>query len=251
MSVIAVQAGFGQYVMDTSPADTREALGAIQATSREALAELRRMLAVLRQQDGTAAAAPLAPECGLAELDRLVSRTCLAGVQVSLRRLGAARELPTGIDMSALRIIQESLTNVVRHAGGGARCTVTVAYELDALAIEVTDDGGHDQRHSPEATGAACPPSVAPGESATACPSGVGFRRGSSPYPYFTGSGHGLVGMRERAHLCGGSLSAGPLAGGGFRIRARLPVPAFLPAAAAAAAPDLAVPAEPELELIR
>jgi len=107
------------------------------------------MLAVLRQQDGTATAAPLAPECGLAELDRLVSRTCLAGVQVTLTRLGIPRDLPAGMDVSAFRIIQESLTNVVRHAGGGARCAVTVAFERDALGIEVSDDGGQDERHSP------------------------------------------------------------------------------------------------------
>jgi signal transduction histidine kinase len=218
MSVIAVQAGFGQYVMDTSPADTWEALGAIQATSREALAELRRMLAVLRQQDGTATAAPLAPECGLAELDRLVSRTCLAGVQVSLTRLGIPRDLPAGIDVSGFRIVQESLTNVVRHAGSRARCAVTVAFERDALSVEVTDDGGHDERQA-----------------------------AAHPYPYFTGSGHGLIGMRERAHLCGGTLSAGPLAGGGFRVRARLPIPAVV---ATVPAPASGPAAEPELELI-
>jgi len=238
MSVIAVQAGFGQYVMDTSPGDTRAALGAIQATSREALAELRRMLSVLRQQDGTAAAAPLAPEAGLAELDRLVSRTCLAGVQVSLTRLGVPRELPTGIDVSAFRIIQESLTNVVRHAGGGARCAVRVAFEADALSIDVSDDGGRGQRPSPDlacAPGTAAQPGYFPG-----------------PYPYFSGSGHGLVGMRERAHLCGGILSAGPVADGGFRVWARLPIPAFPPASAArTTAARSAVPSEPELELAR
>jgi len=222
MSVIAVQAGFGQYVMDTNPADTREALGAIATTSREALAELRRMLAVLRQQDGTAVAVPLAPEAGLAELDRLVARTCLAGVQVSLARLGPPRDLPAGLDVSAFRIVQESLTNVVRHAGGGARCAVRVAFEQDALAIDVTDDGGHDRRQV------------------------AGY---NPPYPYFTGSGHGLIGMRERAHLCGGTLSAGPLADGGFRVRARLPIPAFQPAAPPAA--GSAVPSEPELELVK
>jgi signal transduction histidine kinase len=243
MSVIAVQAGFGQYVMDTSPADTREALGAIQATSREALAELRRMLAVLRQQDGTAAAAPLAPECGLAELDRLVSRTGLAGVQVSLARLGVPRDLPAGIDVSAFRIIQESLTNVVRHAGGGARCAVAVAYEQDALTIEVADDGG---RHPRQAADTA----HSPGRPGVPCSSLAGLPGAAHPYPYFTGSGHGLIGMRERVQLCGGILNAGPLAAGGFRVWARLPIPAFL-AAPAAPVPGPATSSEPELELIR
>jgi signal transduction histidine kinase len=241
MSVIAVQAGFGQYVMDTSPADTREALGAIQATSREALAELRRMLAVLRQQDGTAAAAPLAPECGLAELDRLISRTCLAGVQVSLTRLGTPRGVPAGIDVSAFRIIQESLTNVVRHAGGDARCAVTVAYQQDTLTVEIADDGGRARRQAPDS---AHSPDLPAGH----CSSSAGFREGGHPYPYFTGTGHGLIGMRERAQLCGGILSAGPLATGGFRVWARLPVPAL--AADAAAALATAPPSEPELELI-
>jgi signal transduction histidine kinase len=228
MSVIAVQAGFGQYVMDTSLADTREALGAIQATSREALAELRRMLAVLRQQDGTATAAPLAPECGLAELDRLVARTGLAGIQVGLTLLGAPRELPAGIDMSAFRIIQESLTNVVRHAGGGARCAVTVAYDEETLTIEVADDGGTARPRPP----AGAPPEVTPS------------------YPYFTGPGHGLIGMRERVQLCGGTLNAGPLATGGFRVWARLPVPA-LATAVPVPVPVPVAGAEPELEFIQ
>jgi signal transduction histidine kinase len=250
MSVIAVQAGFGQYVMDTSPADTREALGAIQATSREALAELRRMLAVLRQQDGTATAAPLAPQCGLAELDRLVSRTCLAGVRVSPSRLGVPRELPAGIDMSAFRIIQESLTNVVRHAGDSARCAVVLAYEQDALTIEVTDDGGHGPRPAP-GYGQPAIPCPAAGELQVVTPpypASEGLRGGVPPYPYFTGSGHGLIGMRERAQLCGGVLNAGPVATGGFRVWARLPAPAL---AAAAARPQAqATVPEPELELI-
>jgi signal transduction histidine kinase len=247
MSVIAVQAGFGQYVMDSSPGDTREALGAIQATSREALAELRRMLAVLRQQDGTAAAAPLAPECGLAELERLVSRTCQAGVKVSLARLGDPRDLPAGIDVSAFRIVQESLTNVVRHSGGGAHCAVTVAFERDALTIEVADDGGHQPRQATDAT-------PSPGRPCVAQASFGGFPGAAHPYPYFTGSGHGLIGMRERAQLCGGILNAGPLATSGFRVWARLPIPgpaAAVPAAAPAAASAPAVPSEPELELIQ
>jgi signal transduction histidine kinase len=243
MSVIAVQAGFGQYVMDTSPADTREALGAIQATSREALAELRRMLVVLRQQDGTAAAAPLAPECGLGELDRLVSRTCLAGVQVSLTCRGAVRELPAGVNVSAFRIIQESLTNVVRHAGGGAGCAVTVAYEPDVLVIEVTDDGGRDQwRPADHADDHGRP---APGH-----PPHGRLREAAASACHAAGSGHGLIGMRERAHLCGGILIAAPLPDGGFQVRARLPIPVRAGASAPPLAPDWSAPSQPVLELI-
>ena len=149
MSVIAVQAGYGQYVIDASPDGARDALGAIQATSRDALEEMRRMLGVLRQQDVTPSPAridpaagqapawrrsggrrqrqvgqaPLAPAPGLAGLDRLIERTRGAGVQVTLEVAGHARPAPAGVDLSAYRIIQEALTNVVRHAGTGARAS--------------------------------------------------------------------------------------------------------------------------------
>src|ERR1700722_7930634 len=177
MSVIAVQAGYGQYVIDDSPDGAREALGAIQVTSREALDEMRRMLGVLRAQDAEPAPgladgsvtdfrvegvpapasglehglapgpdrrgpAPLAPAPGLANLDRLITRTCGAGGRVSLEVYGQARALPAGLDLSAYRIIQEALTNVVKHAGSGARCTVHLGYDEGVLAIRVTDDGG-------------------------------------------------------------------------------------------------------------
>jgi signal transduction histidine kinase len=212
MSVIAVQAGFGQYVIDASPADAREALGTIQATSRDALAELRRMLGVLRQQDAPPPSAPLTPECGLGELDGLVRRTSGAGIEVRLSRTGTVRELPAGIDLSAYRIIQESLTNVVRHAGSGARCEVAVSYGPDVVGIEVTDGGGP----------------VRPG-----------------PAAHSPGSGHGLIGMRERVSLCGGEFTAGPLPSGGFRVSARLPVPGVteLELAALGAAPAVEAPA--------
>src|SRR5512146_3045423 len=148
MSVIAVQAGYGQYVIEASPDGARDALGAIQATSRDALEELRRMLGVLRQQDVTPGPArtdpaalgqgppgasgpaggspaprqaPLAPAPGLAGLDRLIERTRGAGLRVTLEISGTPRPAPAGVDLSAYRIIQEALTNVVRHAGTGAR----------------------------------------------------------------------------------------------------------------------------------
>ncbi len=164
MSVIAVQAGYGQYVIDASPDGARDALGAIQATSRDALEEMRRMLGVLRQQDvsparpggrrrqapaaaaaaaGAAARqAPLAPAPGLAGLDRLIERTRGAAVRVRLEVSGHPRPAPAGVDLSAYRIIQEALTNVVRHAGTGAACVVHVGYTDADLVIRVTDDGG-------------------------------------------------------------------------------------------------------------
>ncbi|MGH3207345.1 MAG: sensor histidine kinase, partial [Trebonia sp.] len=160
MSVIAVQAGYGQYVIDASPDGARDALGAIQATSRDALEEMRRMLGVLRQQDVTPAQAtddladgqppadgqvpaggitarqaPLAPAPGLARLDRLIERTRGAAVRVSLEVSGHPRPAGAGVDLSAYRIIQEALTNVVRHAGTGAACVVHVGYTDADLVI--------------------------------------------------------------------------------------------------------------------
>jgi len=220
MSVIAVQAGFGQYVIDSCPADARQALGAIQATSRDALEEMRRMLGVLRHQDAVAGSAvapagaepagagrfpvetgrpvartaPLAPAPGLSVLDRLIERTSGAGVRVTVERSGAVRDLPAGVDLSAYRIVQEALTNSVKHAGPDATCMVSVRYSDDALFVEVTDDGGLQ---------------AAVGEA-----HGTGRADG----------GHGIIGMRERAALCGGTLEAGPMASGGFRVAATLPL---------------------------
>jgi len=228
MSVIAVQAGYGQYVIDVSPDGAKEALGAIQATSRDALDEMRRMLGVLRQQDtgpvqagpvqagtplaGTAqagarlaAAAPLAPAPGLAGLDRLVARTCGAGVRVTVELSGQPRPAPAGVDLSAYRIIQEALTNVVRHAGTGAVCVVNLCYTDADLVIRVTDDGG--------------------------LPAGLGTAGISA-----AGTGHGIIGMRERVHLCGGTFDAGPRPGVGFEVTAALPLP--LPPAGAPALGD-------------
>jgi signal transduction histidine kinase len=243
MSVIAVQAGFGQYVIDSSPSDAREALGAIQATSRDALEEMRRMLGVLRQQDtagrgsaatatsasatgtpadgpapgsapapgdpgaalippaGQVSRAPLAPEPGIDDLDRLIERTSCTGVRVSLQRFGTPRSLPAGVGLSAYRIIQEALTNVVKHAGSDARCVVCVRFGDEAIDIQVTDDGGLSASGAPSSG-----PPPAHADVAT------------------MGSGHGITGMRERVHLCGGEFSAGPLPEGGFEVAATLPL---------------------------
>ena len=217
MSVIAVQAGYGQYVIDASPDGARDALGAIQATSRDALEEMRRMLGVLRQQDVTppgvrvgppgghgqaiaadgapARQAPLAPAPGLARLDRLIERTRGAAVRVTLEVSGHPRPAPAGVDLSAYRIIQEALTNVVRHAGTGASCVVSLGYTDADLVIRVTDDGG-------------LPVSLPSVSVASA------------------GTGHGIIGMRERVHLCGGTFGAGPLPNGGFQVTVTLPLPA-------------------------
>jgi signal transduction histidine kinase len=230
MSVIAVQAGYGQYVIDTRPAGARDALGAIQATSREALDEMRRMLGALRQADETDAAragglrppaaagsAPLLPAPGLADLDRLITRTASAGVQVDVRRYGQPRELPPGIDLSAYRIVQEALTNVVKHAGTSS-CRVLIGYGPDELVLEVSDNGAG----IPVLAGAMVPghAMAAGGEPAGGAQAGFpGAGLGA-----IGGSGHGIIGMRERVSLLGGEFSAGPLPGYGFQVSAHIPL---------------------------
>jgi signal transduction histidine kinase len=199
MSVITVQAGFGHLVIDDRPAEAKAALGAIETTGREALVQMRRLLGVLRADgpdsaDGGGAA--LTPAPGLADLDRLVAQTAKAGVRVDLRITGRPRELPAGIDLSAYRIVQEALTNVVRHAQTPAG-RVAVDYGSDELSIEITDDG-------PE-----CPNPDTP----VSADDGVG-----------AGGRHGLIGMRERVGLYGGRFSAGPLPTRGFRVAAQLPL---------------------------
>ncbi|MET8849809.1 histidine kinase [Amycolatopsis sp. NPDC004625] len=178
MSVITIQADMGRLVLDQKPAVAGAALGVIETTGRAALTELRRMLGVLREDDGA-----LAPVPGLAGLAGLVTRTAAAGVEVDVVVRGTPRALPAGVDLSAYRIVQEALTNVVKHAGT-AGCRLAVAYEEDAVVLVITDHG-----------------------------------RGGSP----RSGGHGLVGMRERVLLCGGEFAAGPAPGGGFEVTARLP----------------------------
>ena len=240
MSVIAVQAGYGQYVIDTQPADARSALGAIQATSREALEEMRRMLGALRQADqqesapraaalaaaGDSEVAPLFPAPGLADLDRLLARTASAGVRVEVTRSGRPTDLPASIDRSAYRIVQEALTNVVRHARANS-CQVLIGYGRDELILEVTDNGAG----LPELAGAglagaglshhgmAVTSSSLPGPAATVVD--------TRPRPGWTdgvSGGHGIIGMRERVTLLGGEFSAGPRPGYGFQVSAHIPL---------------------------
>jgi signal transduction histidine kinase len=236
MTVVAVQAGFGEYVFDRQPGEARAALAAIQTVTSEALADMQRMLGALRQAGGAmagdpapgpagraagpsapAAAAPLRPAPGLADLDRLVAGTAGAGVRVEVLRTGPARAIPAGIDLSAFRIVQEALTNVVKHSGAD-RCLVRIAYGVGQLCVEVTDPG---QPPVPAAAGVARAPAMAgaPGR-AVAGPFGTAARAGLVP-----GTGHGIAGMHERVSLCGGELTAGPLPGQGFRVTARFPLP--------------------------
>jgi signal transduction histidine kinase len=189
MSVIAVQAGVGAHVVDERPEQAKAALEAISATSRGTLTELRRLLGVLRDSDGARSSAP-AP--ALVDLPRLVDEVRAAGVPVSLRVDGAPDCVHTGIELSAYRVVQEALTNVIKHAGAPTRVDVSVRYLPGMLAVEIVDDGR-------------------------------GLAARSSADGPADGSGQGLVGMRERVELWGGELSAGPARGGGFRVEARLP----------------------------
>jgi len=184
MSIIAVQSGVGAHVLDSQPEEARKALVAVEATSRQALAEMRRLLGVLRQEAEPRGS--LAPAPGLAEVEALAAEVARAGVRVEVRIEGTPAALPAGLDLSAYRIVQEALTNVVRHAGP-ATARVAVRYAPDRVAVEVVDDG-----------------------------------RGGDPGRDH--GGHGIAGMRERAALYGGTLEAGPLAGGGFRVAATLPL---------------------------
>jgi signal transduction histidine kinase len=190
MSVIAVQSGVGAHVANTQPKEAAKALVAIEATSRAALEELRRLLGVLRQADEPQG--DLAPVPGLANLDVLLTEVSKAGLAVKLQVHGTQPQLPAGVDLSAYRIVQEALTNVVKHAGP-ARAQVVVGYGDQEVTVEVTDDG----------RGAVT--SVSDGR---------------------VGTGHGLIGMRERVQAFGGDLEAGPRPGGGFRVAARLPLAA-------------------------
>ncbi len=187
VSVMTVQAGAARRLLDLSSAEpeVREAMASIESTGRDALTELRRVVGMLRQEGE---AAGTGPQPGVADLPALVARAQEAGLTVELRIEGEPRPLPSGVDLSAYRIAQEALTNAFKHAGP-ARAVVRVCYGDDALEVQVHDDG----------RGAAA----------------------DTPPP---GGGNGLVGMRERVALFGGDLLAGPRTGGGYEVKARLPV---------------------------
>jgi signal transduction histidine kinase len=190
MSLIAVRAGAARIVLDKQPNDAREALSIIETTSRRALREMRRLVGVLRQPDDTSHA-DLEPAPRLADLDDLIRQTDQAGVHVDLEVTGHVRPLPAGVDVSAYRIVQEALTNVVRHAGATS-ARLRIRYQSHGVEIELVDDGA-----------------TAPDRSAPRQPP--------------DGSGHGLVGMRERVALYRGELIAEPTSKG-YRVFARLPV---------------------------
>jgi signal transduction histidine kinase len=186
MATINVQAGVAAHVLSTRPETVAESLQAIKAASKEGLRELRAILNVLRQADD---ADPTQPVPGTAQLGTLITGARRAGLDTTLTVTGEPVPLPAAVDLAAYRIVQESLTNAIRHAGS-ATAAVSLGYDIDGLRIEITDTG-----------------------------------RGPAPDSNGSGrnGGHGLAGMRERAATVGGSLETGPGPSGGFRVAARLP----------------------------
>jgi signal transduction histidine kinase len=201
ISVISVQAGLGAYVVDSDPRTAREALTTIADTGREAMGELRRLLSLLRvDEDGDddGAEEEYASAPGVGRLGPLVERLRAAGVPVDMRITGAPQPLPPGLDLCVYRIVQECLTNVLKHAGP-ARAEVALAYGADELTVRVADDGR--------------PPA-----------------RSGAP------RGHGLLGMAERVKLYRGTISHGPRPAGGFEVVAAFPL-SFVPEEDRSAAP--------------
>ena len=188
VSVMVVQASAGEELFDSDPARARESLSAVAATGRAALTELRRLLGVIRAEEGSEAAAAYAPQPGIEYLDELVSQVRETGLAVELSVLGQPRALPEGVGLCAYRIVQEALTNTLKHAGA-SRAQVSVRYVDDALELQVLDDG-HGAR------------AAANGEH----------------------GGHGLIGMRERVALFGGELTARSRVDHGYEVCARLPL---------------------------
>jgi signal transduction histidine kinase len=183
VSMMVVQAGAERRVLEPANDATRDVLETIEKIGRGALTEMRRMVGMLRSDTPD----PLAPQPGLDDLTTLVGQVRDAGLPVELRVEGERRSLPVGIELSAYRIVQEALTNALKHAGG-AHAIVYVRYGAESLELEIVDDGA-----------------------------------GLSPEPVASG-GHGLVGMRERVALYGGRLDAGRRASGGFAVRVLLPI---------------------------
>ena len=181
VSVMTVQAGAARLLLEEDPARAREPLISVEETGREALGEMRRLLGMLR---GAEDEAGLAPQPGMAQLVTLVEQVRSAGLPVEVAAIGRQRPLAPGVDLTAYRVVQEALTNVLKHAAG-ASARVRIRYGSDALELEVLNDGQAKRNGRP---------------------------------------GQGLVGMRQRVALYGGQLEAGPGRDGGYEVRARLPL---------------------------
>ncbi|MFC1404494.1 MULTISPECIES: sensor histidine kinase [Streptacidiphilus] len=212
VSVMIVQADGASYVMDSSPEQAKQALATIAGTGRQALEEMRRLLGLLRSADS---AGEYVPQPGVEQLPELLEQVRNAGLPVAFAVEGEPRELPRGVELTAYRIVQEALTNARKHGGPTASASVRIRFDDRGLDMLIEDNG----------RGATAELARDGGED---------------------GFGHGLIGMRERVGMVGGTLDAGPRPGGGFRINAVLPLkPARGGAAAAAPAPAPASPPPP------
>ncbi|MFD8366415.1 sensor histidine kinase [Streptomyces hygroscopicus] len=211
IALVNVQAGVASHVMDSRPDQAKEALAHVRQASRSALDELRATVGLLRQYGDPAA--PTEPAPGLAVLDQLVDGFVRAGMRVEVRTEPpeALGPLPGSVDLTAYRVVQEALTNVHKHAGPGATAGIRIARAGGALEIRVEDDGGSEGPGQPEAPDGGDAPGDPPADGAA-----PGEERG--------GGGHGLLGMRERVSALRGRCEAGPLPGGGFRVRVTLPL---------------------------
>ncbi|MFE1265083.1 sensor histidine kinase [Streptomyces albogriseolus] len=192
VSVMVVQADGAAYVLDAAPDQAKKALETISTTGRQALAEMRRLLGVLRTGEHQEAG-EYVPQPGLQQIEDLVEQCRESGLPVDFKVEGTSRELPRGVELTAYRIVQEALTNTRKHGGPHAGASVRLVYFDDGLGLLVEDDG-KGAPHELYAEGG------------------------------FDGQGHGLIGMRERVGMVGGTLDAGPRPGGGFRISALLPL---------------------------
>jgi signal transduction histidine kinase len=188
MSVISVQAAAAQEIVHTDPVKAAEVMGRIENVGRQSLNEMRRMPGVLRNGDDDFSAS-LAPQPSLADVPGAVEQSTDAGVATNLVVSGDVRDLPPGIELAGFRVVQEALTNVLKHAGPTASATVTIEYGSDDVVIDISDNG-----------------------------------RGAVSRLSNSGGGNGLIGMSERVEIYGGELSAGPRVGGGFAVSATLPL---------------------------
>lgn len=192
VSVMVVQADGAAYVMDAAPDQARQALETISSTGRQALAEMRRLLGVLRTGD-TPESGEYVPQPDVEQIEDLIEQVRQTGLAVDFKIEGTPRPLPSGVELTAYRIVQEALTNTRKHGGPDAGASVRLVYFDDGLGLLVEDDGRGAAHELYEDGGA-------------------------------DGAGHGMIGMRERVGMVGGTLDAGPRPGGGFRISALLPL---------------------------
>ncbi|MFF0062794.1 sensor histidine kinase [Streptomyces sp. NPDC005279] len=192
VSVMVVQADGAAYVLDAAPDQAKQALETISSTGRQALAEMRRLLGVLRTGDAPESG-EYVPQPDAQQIEDLVEQVRVAGLTVDFKIEGTSRPLPSGVELTAYRIVQEALTNTRKHGGPEAGASVRLVYFDDGLGLLVEDDGRGSSHELYEDGGA-------------------------------DGRGHGLIGMRERVGMVGGTLDAGPRPGGGFRISALLPL---------------------------